>query len=204
MDDADNELIQALQRYRRSYEQHERSVPDQDVNAARKTVAKALHVVKSSGLAAALIDVMDATRRWHAWSKRPDFSKFLSFAAEEVVASCEMKGAFPEKVRSAFTYKEHRYGIGFHDEGWSNYGEAFHHGKVEFYDVEELVLGLDIADNMNPDYSQWHEFNIYAFRGGEWMSHLLEMAVDIRNHNSKALTTHQDADALRRAAGIKF
>ena len=155
-----------------------------------------------------LVGVGRAVAPWHAWSKRPNFEKYMDFPASDVsgsqtrdVSSC----AYTTVV--SFTYKGTPYQVKIIDEGvQSGYGsgDVYNHGKAELLRGGELVLGLNISKDLVQEFPEWKWFNIYALAVGEWMKDVLEMEAHKKARLSQLLQSSNDTDAITRAANIKF
>jgi hypothetical protein len=203
--DADTALTKALNNYRRAYEVSIRAAPNGDAEQAKALVRKARTIATESGLSRALVHVLlDEVIYWPSWSMRQDFRKYVHFDALNVVATTIELDKAAKETHVSFSYKNNYYKVVFYDEGWSNFGDAFHHGRVEFHSADRVVLGLNIADDMNPNYSQWRDFDLYAFRLGEWTKALLEIAADIEASSQQERDNWHDADAVARSQNIEL
>ncbi|MBA1143091.1 hypothetical protein [Mesorhizobium neociceri] len=195
----------ALAAYKESYQASLRHGPNPQAAEAKALIHQAKKIASDSGLSRALVRVLlDEVKYWPSWSQRPEFRDYLNFDAQEVVATKADLGERKSESRIDFSYKGKRYGLVFHDLGWSYHDDAFHHGRVEFYADEKLVLGLNIADDMNPHYSQWNDFDLNALRLGEWTKALIEIEADIEQNKQRKRGSDENSAAIEKARNIEL
>ena len=203
-EDSTQRLDAALREYQRQFYarlQHQDSDEEQQ---AREIVHRAQNLVRTSGLGAALAPtLLEEVRHWPSWSTRADFREYVHFPATDVVASEEKQQDGYRNIDVAtiyFMYADRRYGVVFTDPGASHLPEPSHFCKVELVADVETVLGLDINQEYTTDYSVWRWFNVFAFKPGDWMKHLIEIAAHIETGRGE----FEANDYKERAKNIKL
>jgi len=201
-------LAKALADYKADFEKRMKAAPNPDAAQAKEIVRQAEELVRRSGLGKALTDLLEDTKYCPSWSQREDFQKNVGFPASKIQARKDEK---PDRLGRKttttvyFTYRDCRYGMIFNDEGSTTMpdGDLLHSGTVEFVADDKVVLGLNISLE-GDDYREWHWFQVYALRIGDWTKHLLEIAVHIKNTHEASSEQYNENALLARAKNISL
>jgi hypothetical protein len=200
-------LSNALREYQEHFASSINSGPDAEAEAATALIDRAKEIVGSSGLGAALAPtLLDHIQHWPTWSQRDDFEKWKGFPAGNVSGSSERSEKGVQTSKIVFTYKSRSYGVIFINEGGNNWisDDMNLYGKVGLVHDNQTVLGLNIARNISKEYERWRWHGVFAFRTGDWMKDLIEMAAYIEAASQASSRNFHDKDALERAKNIKL
>jgi hypothetical protein len=201
-------LAKALADYKADFEKRMNAAPNPDAAQAKQRIIQAEALVRQSGLGNALTDLLEHTKYWPTWSQRTDFQKYVGFPASEILASEEKKEG-PHKRTSItvlyFVYQGCRYGMVFNDNGSTSLpdGESFQSGTVDFIADDIVVLGLNISLD-GDEFREWHWFQVYALKIGDWSKHLLEIAVHIKTKRKASSNKSNEDHVLERAKNISL
>jgi hypothetical protein len=202
-------LAAALAAYQADFEKKLKSQPNADAEDARQRIKRAEDLVRQSGLAKALVLLLEHTKHWPSWSEREDFKKWVGFPVGEVLAKEQRdEGKFTTTKNTiiCFTYQDSQFATVFKDKGSISLpdGELYHSGTVEFVSGGETVLGLNITLEHNEYMSDWRYSGIYSLKMGPWSKALLEIAAFIRAHGENSSNRHRDERAIDQAKNISI
>lgn len=207
MTKASDDLAKALREFHESYRKEISAAPREDAKSAKELVDQAKAILRDSGVGTAFVSrVLDAVKHWHAWSQRPDFQQYMQFPASEVTGSDGRDATGKNKITTAnFTYRGTPYQVKLVDGGFqSGFDEPYHHAATELRSGDELVLGLNIAQDLNGTLLSWKWFDVYAFSVGDWMRDVLEMAAHIEAKITNQIQESSEQDVIARASRIKL
>jgi hypothetical protein len=202
----EEELATALRKYEESFAASLVRPDAPDIESAKVTLVKAKRLVSESGLGSALAPTLvEEVQYWPSWSLKEDFESYKHFPATDIYGSRETDEKFRALTKVYFRYKGSQYGLILNDKGYSSFGnDPFHHGTVDFIAEDQVVLGLDVSLNTKYDVSRWDWFDLYAFRPGNWMKVLLEIAAHINAGKERFMDEIENEDALYRARNIEL
>jgi hypothetical protein len=196
----EEELVIALRAYQEDFQKHISRAPNPAVQDARALIETATRILRESGLGNALAPTLaEAVRHWHAWQKRDDFMSWVSFPASHIVASCDRND---DKATSlidvSFSYAGKAYGVRLlMDDRYPMKSTA------EFKADNQTVLGLQLERQVehSGNHGWW---DVFAYKPGEWMKDLIEIATHIKKHSEERSTVPRDEYDLERAKNIKL
>jgi hypothetical protein len=196
----EEELVVALRAYQEDFQKRISQAPNSAVQDAKTLIEKARKILKQSGLGNALAPtVIEAVMHWHAWQKRDDFMSWVSFPASHIVASQDRDDEkYTSLINVSFSYVGKTYGVClFMDD------RRPMNSTAEFKADDQTVLGLRLERQLEHlgNHGWW---DVFAYKPGEWMKDLIEIAAHIEKHNEERSTIPRDEYDLERAKNIKL
>lgn len=204
VNESDINISQALQAYQKEFSERLRTASEPAAESAREIIAKAVKLVRDSGIGEALAPrLLEHVMRWPSWSKRDGFEQRKGFPADNVRGSEDPL----YKCVVHFTYKGAAYILKFSEDRLISWGELDnkYYGKVQLFAAERMVIGLNTVKDLNhQEGAQWEWCDVFAFVPGTWMKDLLEIAAYIKRSDEARLRRYFDDKDKMQAAGIEL
>ncbi len=192
------EIIQAFRRAAALVSKRESDRSRVEVQDAKALIEAARRWMRETGVGDAACRIFEASRPWHAWAKRDDWTKWNLLGVVDV----EGGGSVVDTTHSAFRRGDRKWR--FEHTRQKSYMPADDQSRgtlaVAVDDVE--ILKLAVAKSFD-DGSTWRVVDVLALDRGEWAAELVEMDVALdqaqkrRQAGSEAARLREQASKLR-------
>lgn len=201
---AEDDLAEALQRFRQKIDAQLKHRSSPELETAQKILERAKTIVEKSGLGRALAPTLvEEVKYWPSWSTMPDFRKYVHFDATEVKGKHETGDNRKSLTAVEFEFRDRRYQVVIRDDGYG-YESTVSYGLAEFWTDGQCVFAVDIEQEGSDDYPMWSWNGVKVFIAGDWMKDLLVIAAQIEAFRNRDSQSTLEQDVLERARNIRM